>query len=387
MFKSSDTVNFASQLMERPSVSPRDEGCQQLISERLKKLGFTIESMNSGEVSNLWARKGSKSPHLTYVGHTDVVPAGDLSDWKYPPFTPTIEDGRLYGRGAADMKASIAAMVTACERFIDQHRSFNGSISFLITSDEESIAIDGTRVAVDRLMQRSERIDYCLVGEPTSDKVLGDTIKIGRRGSLTCKILVKGKQGHVAYPHLADNPIHRAGKLIEKLASITWNDGDEIFPNTTLQISNVHSGVGVDNVIPGTLELTMNFRHSPATSVETLIDEVEQLCRRLRLTYDIEWYGFSDPYYTTNTEFVDVVADATRQKTGVEAVRSASGGTSDGRFVAKTGAQVVEFGPLNSTIHKVNECIDINELDMLSEIYEKVLELMFVESPASSARS
>ena len=384
MFKFSDTVKFASQLMEKPSVSPRDEGCQKLISDRLKRLDFTIESMNSGDVSNLWARKGSQSPHLSYVGHTDVVPAGHSSDWKYPPFTPTIADGRLYGRGAADMKASIAAMVTACERFFDRHHSFNGSMSFLITSDEEAVAIDGTRVVVDRLMQRSEGIDYCLVGEPTSDKVLGDTIKVGRRGSLTCKIIVKGKQGHVAYPHLADNPIHRAGELIEKLARKTWNDGDDVFPNTTLQISNVRSGVGVDNVIPGILELTMNIRHSPVTSVDSLIDEVEHLCQSIGIAYDIEWYGLSEPYYTVKTEFAEVISAAVRQKTGVLPVMSTSGGTSDGRFVAKTGAQVVELGPLKSTIHKVNEYIDINELDLLSEIYEKILELMLVNSSTSS---
>ncbi len=372
----SDTVKFASQLMERLSVSPHDEGCQQLISERLEKLGFRIEQMNRGEVSNLWARKGTESPHLSYVGHTDVVPAGNASDWIYPPFTPTIEDRRLYGRGAADMKASIAAMVTACERFYKRHESFNGSMSFLITSDEESIAVDGTRVAVENLMQRSEAIDFCLVGEPTCESVLGDTIKVGRRGSLTCKVVVYGKQGHVAYPHLAENPIHRAGALIDELAKMKWNDGDVVFPNTSLQISNVHSGVGVDNVIPGTLELTMNFRYSPATTVDSLIHDIEKLCQKLELPCDIEWYGFSDPYYTTDNEFANVISKAVEQLTGVRAVFSTAGGTSDGRFVAKMGAQVVEFGPLNSTIHKVNECIDIDELDLLSEVYERILELV-----------
>ncbi len=372
------TIELARELIQRKSVTPEDDGCQQILAHRLKRLGYEVESLACGEVSNLWARKGSQSPHMTFVGHTDVVPTGDESEWTYPPFSATEADGMLHGRGAADMKGSIAAMITACERFHESHDNFSGSISLLITSDEEGVALDGTRHVLEVLESRSETIDYCLVGEPTSEHRIGDTVKIGRRGSLCSEITVNGKQGHVAYPHLADNPIHRAGELIAGIAKLSWNDGDDHFPDTTLQISNVHAGVGVGNVIPGRLDLSMNFRYSPATPVKTLIEDVETLCRDLGLDYDATWDDSANPYYTQKGFFTDLVSDAVSEVLGVQPKLSTEGGTSDGRFVALTGAQVVELGPLNATIHKVDECVGIRDLDDLSVVYERILESLFV---------
>ena len=370
------TLDLARQLISRPSVTPDDSGCQEVISKRLQRVGFNVEPMNSGEVKNLWARRGTEAPLLVYVGHTDVVPTGDVSLWKYPPFSATVADGMLHGRGAADMKGSVAAMVTACERLFENHFTGQGSVALLITSDEEGVAVDGTRHALDVLSRRSESIDYCLVGEPTSEDYLGDTVKIGRRGSISCSLIVYGKQGHVAYPHLADNPIHRAGALIEGMANMSWDDGDDKFPNTSLQISNVHSGVGAENVIPGQLELKMNFRYSPNADVAALSAEIEGLCQKLGLNYEATWYSHSDPYYTRESEFTEVVTTAIQRVLKCTPKISTSGGTSDGRFVAKTGAQVVEFGPLNATIHKLNECVSVEDLKSLSMVYEKIMQMV-----------
>ena len=378
LMSDSATVKLAKQLINRRSVTPEDAGCQKMLANRLEPLGYRVEQMDFGLVSNLWARKGNRSPHLTFVGHTDVVPSGDESEWTNPPFTATEVDGMLYGRGAADMKGSIAAMITACERFHARNESFSGSMSLLITSDEEGVAKDGTRRVLERLTERSEAIDYCLVGEPTSESSLGDTIKIGRRGSLCCDITVRGKQGHVAYPHLADNPIHRAGKLIAGLAELSWNDGDENFPDTTLQISNVHAGVGAGNVIPGHLDLSMNFRYSPNTDVATLINDVESLCQSLELDYEAVWDHSANSYYNKEPYFAELVSESVFRVLGYKPKASTEGGTSDGRFVAVTGAQVAELGPLNATIHRINECVQVSDLDSLSQVYEQIMELTFI---------
>ena len=379
MSTETETISLARELVGRRSITPEDGGCQQIIASRLESMGFQIETMDCGEVKNLWARKGTKSPLLTFIGHTDVVPIGNESEWTYPPFSATLADGFLHGRGAADMKGSIAAIITACERFFACQNSFVGSVSLLITSDEEGVAINGTRYALDQLLNRSEIIDYCLVAEPTSEVVLGDTMKVGRRGSLSGEIVVYGKQGHVAYPHLADNPIHRAGELISGLASMKWNDGDELFPNTTLQISNVNSGVGVANVIPGLLHLNMNFRYSPATDARTLTKQVENLCRELKLNYEATWTNSADSYYNESRFFTSVVSEAVSRTINRMPKLSTAGGTSDGRFVAKSGAQVVELGPLNTTIHRVNECVGLDDLNQLSLIYEQILKILLCE--------
>ena len=379
MSTETETISLARELVGRRSITPEDGGCQQIIASRLESMGFQIETMDCGEVKNLWARKGTKSPLLTFIGHTDVVPIGNESEWTYPPFSATLADGFLHGRGAADMKGSIAAIITACERFFACQNSFVGSVSLLITSDEEGVAINGTRYALDQLLNRSEIIDYCLVAEPTSEVVLGDTMKVGRRGSLSGEIVVYGKQGHVAYPHLADNPIHRAGELISGLASMKWNDGDELFPNTTLQISNVNSGVGVANVIPGLLHLNMNFRYSPATNARTLTKQVENLCRELKLNYEATWTNSADSYYNESRFFTSVVSEAVSRTINRMPKLSTAGGTSDGRFVAKSGAQVVELGPLNTTIHRVNECVGLDDLNQLSLIYEQILKILLCE--------
>ena len=385
MSTETETISLARELVGRRSITPEDGGCQQIITSRLESMGFQIETMDCGDVKNLWARKGTKSPLLTFVGHTDVVPIGNESEWTYPPFSATLADGFLHGRGTADMKGSIAAVITACERFFACQNSFVGSVSLLITSDEEGVAIDGTRYALDQLVNRSELIDYCLVAEPTSEVVLGDTMKVGRRGSLSGEIVVYGKQGHVAYPHLADNPIHRAGELISGLANMTWNDGNEFFPNTTLQISNVNSGVGVANVIPGLLHLNMNFRYSPATDARTLTRQVEDLCRELKLNYEATWTNSADSYYNDSKFFTGVVSEAVSRTINRTPKLSTAGGTSDGRFIAKSGAQVVELGPLNTTIHRVNECVGIDDLNQLSLIYEQILKILFCEKrPAES---
>ena len=371
----SETIQLASELVRAPSVTPNDAGCQKIIGERLLPLGFSIENMDHRDVQNIWARKGSDPPLLVFVGHTDVVPAGNEAEWTYPPFSATVANGYLHGRGAADMKGSIAAMVTACERLFSTAtgKKINGSLAFLITSDEEAVAIDGTRHVLGRLNNRSEVIDACLVGEPTCELNLGDTIKIGRRGSLDGNITVFGKQGHVAYPHLAENPIHKCGQLISDLAALDWGDSSEHFPATTFQISNIQSGVGANNVIPGQLSMKFNLRFSPATSVDAIIEKIEGVCRDLGLKFDADWGAASNPYYTEPAEFVEIVSRTIEDKLGIKPDISTAGGTSDGRFVATTGAPVVEFGPLNSTIHKVNERVQTESLNKLSSVYEEIV--------------
>ncbi len=370
----SPTLALAMELIRRRSVTPEDAGCQALLAQRLKPLGFTIDWMRFGEVENLWARRGAEGPLFVFAGHTDVVPPGPEVQWQSPPFEPTLRNGHLYGRGAADMKSSIAAMVTACERFLAAHPEPKGSIAFLITSDEEGPAVDGTVKVVERLEQRNEKIDWCLVGEPTCATRLGDTLKNGRRGSLGGRLRVLGKQGHIAYPHLANNPIHAALPALTELTAIRWDEGNAFFPPTSFQISNIHGGTGATNVIPGELEVLFNFRFSTEVTEETLRQRVESLLDSHGFDHELEWTLSGHPYLTRPGRLVEACRRAIREVTGMEAELSTSGGTSDGRFIAPTGAQVVEFGPLNATIHQIDERIGVEELEQLSGIYERILE-------------
>ena len=369
----SPTLELARALIARPSVTPDDQGCQQLLAERLQALDFVIEHLRFGDVDNLWARHGSDAPLFVFAGHTDVVPPGPLDEWATAPFDPVIKDGYLYGRGAADMKSSIAAMVTACERFIAEHAGHKGSIAFLITSDEEGPSVNGTVKVVETLQARNEQIDWCLVGEPSSKDQTGDTIKNGRRGSLNGILEIRGKQGHVAYPQLADNPIHRAAPALAELATVEWDAGNEFFPPTTFQISNIRAGSGTENVIPGTLNILFNLRFSTESTTESLQSRVEEILTRHGLDYEIRWKLSGEPFLTPAGELVDAARTAIQSTTGLETLLSTSGGTSDGRFIAPTGAQVVELGPVNATIHQTNECVNIAELDRLTVIYEKTL--------------
>jgi len=370
----SPTTQLAMELIRRPSVTPEDGGCQEAIAARLAGLGFTIEAMPFGEVSNLWARRGEAAPLLVFAGHTDVVPPGPLEQWQSPPFAPEIRDGYLYGRGAADMKGSLAAMVTACEGFVARHPRHRGSIAFLLTSDEEGPSIDGTVKVVDRLQARGEKIDWCIVGEPTSSQQVGDVVKNGRRGSLNGRLLVHGVQGHVAYPHLADNPIHRASPALAELCAVTWDHGNAHFPPTSFQISNIHAGTGADNVIPGELEVVFNLRYSTELNQAVIQQRVEDILQRHGLRYSLQWKLSGQPFLTEAGELVEAVRTAIRDVDGVETQLSTSGGTSDGRFIAPTGAQVVELGPVNATIHKLNECVAVADLERLSAQYRRTLE-------------
>ena len=360
-------------LIEKPSVTPDDAGCTQLLIDRLTALGFSIEIMPFGDVTNLWARLGTQSPVFAFAGHTDVVPAGQLEHWSSPPFEPSIRDGFVYGRGTADMKGSIAAMVTACERFLASDKPLHGSIAFLLTSDEEGSAVNGTRKVVEVLEQRKEKIDYCIVGEPSSDKRVGDTIKTGRRGSLHGKLRVHGIQGHVAYPHLAENPIHNAMLPLAALCREVWDVGNASFPPTSFQISNIHAGTGTENVIPGDLDVTFNFRFSTALTQEVIQTRTEAILDAHNLRYSLQWQLSGNPFLTEKGRLIDVAADSIREVNGVTTMTSTSGGTSDGRFIAPTGAQLIELGPCNATIHKVNEQVKVSDLDELSLIYEKIL--------------
>lgn len=378
-----DTVELAIALISRASVTPDDAGCQALLSARLAALGFRIERLRFGEVDNLWARFGDAEPLLALAGHTDVVPPGPLEQWQSPPFTPTVREGLLYGRGAADMKGSLAAMVTACERFLAAHPQPRGSIAFLITSDEEGSAVDGTVKVVQHLEARGEKMRWCLVGEPSCSRQLGDTIKNGRRGSLNARLLLRGVQGHVAYPHLAQNPIHAIGPILTALADEVWDQGHDFFPPTSLQISNLKSGTGAVNVIPGELECLFNFRFSPSVTVEQLQERVRLLIETGLLNegvkagqvfqYALEWSLSGPPFFTPPGDLVAATMAAIHAENGLEAALSTSGGTSDGRFIAPTGAQVIELGPLNATIHKINECVAVADLERLSRIYEGIL--------------
>ena len=369
----SATLKLSSALIAKPSVTPDDQGCQQLLAARLEPLGFVIEHLRFGDVDNLWARRGSSKPLFVFAGHTDVVPPGPLHEWESPPFDPVIREGYLYGRGAADMKGSIAAMVTACERFIAQHPDHNGSIAFLITSDEEGPSVNGTVKVIEVLQARDEHIDWCLVGEPSCKDRIGDTIKNGRRGSLNGILEIRGKQGHVAYPQLADNPIHRAAPALAELCTVEWDAGNEFFPPTSFQISNIKAGSGTENVIPGSLQVMFNLRFSTESTTTSIRTRVEEILTRHGLDYEIAWKVSGEPFLTPAGELVDAARAAIKSTVGIETHLSTSGGTSDGRFIAPTGAQVVELGPLNDTIHKINECVNAEELDKLSLIYEKIL--------------
>ncbi len=367
------TLSLCSALIEKASVTPDDAGCNQLLIDRLEALGFKIESMPFGDVNNFWARLGDKAPVFAFAGHTDVVPTGPVEDWTFAPFTPTVRDGVLYGRGTADMKGSIAAMVTAVERFVAQNKTFEGSIAFLITSDEEGSAINGTRKVIDVLEQREEKIDYCIVGEPSSTQKLGDVIKIGRRGSLHGFLTVHGVQGHVAYPHLASNPIDKAMLPLHDLANEVWDEGNEAFPPTSFQISNIHAGTGTDNVIPGNLEVKFNFRFSTELTEADIRERTQAILDSHDFEYTLEWQLSGNPFLTAKGSLIDTVSASIKHVNGVETECSTTGGTSDGRFIAPTGAQLLELGPCNATIHKVNENVKVSDLDELSVIYEEVL--------------
>jgi succinyl-diaminopimelate desuccinylase len=372
----SATLELARALIGRRSVTPDDGGCQALVAARLAPLGFRCETLEANGVTNLWARRGSAHPLLCFAGHTDVVPAGPREDWHSDPFTPTERDGWLYGRGAADMKGSVAAFVTAIETFVAACPDAPGSIAVLLTSDEEGPSVDGTVRVVERLAAAGETIDYCIVGEPSSVGRLGDMIKNGRRGTLSGTLTVKGVQGHVAYPHLARNPIHMVAPVIAELAATRWDDGNEYFPPTTWQSSNVHSGTGATNVIPGRLELTFNFRHATASTPESLIQRFEEILARHGLDYDLAWTGSGRPYLTPRGNLVAAAEAAIREVAGVAPELSCTGGTSDGRFIAAICREVVELGPVNATIHKVDERVAVADLDALAAIYVRILEAL-----------
>src|SRR5690554_2884048 len=370
----SPTLELACELIRRPSVTPLDEGCQELMMRRLQACGFSVEPMRIKEVDNFWARRGGAGPVLCFAGHTDVVPTGPETRWQTSPFEAQIDaDGMLRGRGAADMKGSLASMIIAVERFVADYPNHQGAIAFLITSDEEGPAEHGTKAVVEHLRQRNERLDWCIVGEPSSTERLGDVVKNGRRGSLGGVLTVRGKQGHVAYPHLAKNPIHLAAPALAELAAEHWDNGNAYFLPTSFQISNIHGGTGATNVIPGELEVVFNFRFSTEVTEEGLKSRTEAILQRHGLDYELEWTLSGQPFLTPRGELVNAVTAAIEEVTGTEAELSTSGGTSDGRFIAPTGAQVVELGPINATIHKVDEQVSVRDLDLLSEIYEKVL--------------
>ena len=369
-----DALELTRALIACPSVTPADAGCQALMTERLAASGFRIETLQFGSVTNLWARRGDAGPVLCFAGHTDVVPTGPLEEWRSDPFTPVIRDGVLYGRGAADMKSGLAAMVTATEEFVAAHPDHRGSIAFLITSDEEGPSVDGTKRVVEALKARGETIDWCIVGEPSSGQRVGDTIKIGRRGSLSGRLTVHGVQGHVAYPQLAENPVHTLAPALAELTARTWDAGDAFFQPTTFQISNLNAGTGAPNVIPGELKARFNLRYSPVQTVEALKKTVEDILSRHGVRHTIEWYVSGEPFYTPPGELSQAAVDAISAVTGAAPQLSTGGGTSDGRFIAPLGAQVVELGVTNATIHKVNVCVRIEEIDLLHRMYRGVLD-------------
>jgi succinyl-diaminopimelate desuccinylase len=368
-----ETLELTQKLIEMESVTPVDAGCQKMMMERLSKIGFQCTPLRFGDVDNFWAVYGDKGPLLCFAGHTDVVPTGPLDKWESHPFKPEIRGEYLYGRGTADMKASLAAMLLACERFLKTNPAPKGRIAFLITSDEEGIAINGT-VKVIEWLQGKDKIDYCLVGEPSSSQQLGDVIKNGRRGSLGAKLTIKGIQGHIAYPHLAKNPIHLAAPAITELTSTVWDNGNEFFPATSCQISNIHSGTGASNVIPGELEMLFNFRFSTELTADLIKQKTQVILDKHQLDYDIEWNLSGEPFLTAAGSLVDATVKAIQSVTGISPELSTSGGTSDGRFIAPTGAQVLELGPCNATIHKIDECVKVADLEPLTAIYQKIIE-------------
>lgn len=369
----SNTLELAKALIARRSLTPDDAGCQEILIERLVKLGFKIEKMRFGFVDNFWARRGTAKPLVVFAGHTDVVPTGPVEQWLSEPFTPTIRDGHLYGRGSADMKTSIAAFIVALEEFLAKHPDHAGSIGLLITSDEEGVAVDGTVKVVEALKARGELLDYCIVGEPTSNKLVGDMIKNGRRGSLSGKLTVKGVQGHIAYPHLVKNPIHKASPAIAELAKTVWDEGNEYFPPTSFQVSNIHGGTGATNVVPGHVEILFNFRYCTASTEQSLKDRVHAILDKFELEYDLEWES-GKPYLTPRGNLVEAISAAIKESFGITPELSTSGGTSDGRFIADICPQVIEFGPLNATIHKLNECVGVADIDPIKDTYRRTLE-------------
>ncbi len=371
------TLDLAKDLISRQSNTPLDAGCQELMISRLEPLGFKIERMRFDDVDNFYARKGTSGPLLVFAGHTDVVPTGPVDQWHTPPFEPTIKDGMLYGRGAADMKTSCAAFITAIEDFVAKHPNHPGSIGLLITSDEEGIAINGTVKVVEALKARNEFFDYCIVGEPTSNKVVGDMIKNGRRGSLSGKLIVKGVQGHIAYPHLVKNPIHMVAPAIKDMVDTVWDEGNEYFPPTSWQISNMNGGTGATNVVPGEVAILFNFRFSTASTEQNLKERVYTILDKHALEYDLEW-EYSPPYITPKGNLVAAISEAIQESYGVNPELSTTGGTSDGRFIADICKQVIEFGPLNATIHKLNECVAVADIEPLKDTYRSTLEKLLL---------
>ena len=367
------TLTLAKDLLSRQSVTPEDAGCQELMIKRLEALGFTIEIMVFEDTTNFWARRGTEAPLFTFAGHTDVVPTGSLTQWNTDPFEPTIIDGMLYARGAADMKGSLACMIVAVERFISEHPEHKGSLSFLITSDEEGPFINGTTRVVDTLKERNEIIDMCIVGEPSSTQYVGDVVKNGRRGSLTGNLTVKGIQGHVAYPHIARNPIHQSMAALLELTTTEWDLGNTYFPPTSFQIPNMNSGTGASNVIPGTAEIMFNFRFSTESTVEGLQQRVIELLDKHNLEYDLDWIINGLPFLTDTGDLLTAVVDAVATVNQQKPELLTTGGTSDGRFIAQMGSQVIELGPVNATIHKVNECVKVDDLEKLTDMYQEVL--------------
>lgn len=370
----SDTLTLLKSLMSIASVTPNDLGCQRLLIKRLASIGFECETMQFGEVTNLWARRGSSTPVFAFAGHTDVVPPGPIEQWASHPFKPEIRDGLLYGRGAADMKAGIAAMVTACERFVAENANHRGSIAFLITSDEEGPANNGTLKVIETLQARGEKIDWALVGEPSSNNQLGDVIKHGRRGSLGAVLTVRGMQGHIAYPQLARNPIHKIIPALNQLCTMCWDEGNAFFPATSFQVSNIHSGMGVTNVIPGHIEVTFNLRYSTELDHHQIIKTTQAILDQHDLNYDINWHLSGLPFLTSAGSLVEAAQQSIKQITGLDTELSTAGGTSDGRFIAPTGAQVLELGAVNASIHQINEHVRVSDVDKLSAIYQSILQ-------------
>ena len=368
------TLEFAQQIIARPSLTPDDAGCQRLLADRLERLGFASEFIERNGVTNLWARRGTAQPLFVFAGHTDVVPTGPLPQWTSPPFTPEIRDGFLYGRGAADMKSSLAAMLTATEAFLAEHPEHPASLAFLLTSDEEGDAVDGTVAVVKALKARGETIDYCVIGEPTSVATLGDMIKNGRRGSLSGLLTVRGVQCHIAYPHLGRNPIHEVAPALAELAATKWDEGNEYFPPTTWQVSNIHGGTGATNVVPGSVEIRFNFRFATASTPEGLQQRLCTILDKHGLNYAIDWTLGARPFLTSRGPLADAAAAAIREICGIDTELSTTGGTSDGRFIAEICPQLLEIGPVNATSHKIDECVDVAALPRLSAIYRRILE-------------